>query len=164
MNDKLTVRALTLFSPQRVLHRLRDRLQFAAVWILLGLARALILIAPRGSVARLLGADRPDTASTVGVLSEAQLWRIAKLGRVVRTAADQTPWASECYPQALVARFLLVLRRIPHEVSFGLLRDGDELKAHVWVRAGGYEVTGGDPHHYTEVSHSTWMPGRSAEG
>jgi hypothetical protein len=81
------------------------------------------------------------------------------IGAHVLLAARHTPWRSECYPQALTARALLGLRRIPHRTSFGLRRDEHgELTAHVWVIAGDVAVTGGDGSDYTEVASFLWVP------
>ena len=76
----------------------------------------------------------------------------------VELAAAYAPWRSDCYPQALTARTFLALRRIPHEVVFGVRRDGDALVAHAWVRAGDVEVTGGSGREYTEVGWFSWSP------
>jgi len=68
------------------------------------------------------------------------------IGRVVRLTANYTPWDSNCFPQAITARFLMGLYRIPYIFFFGLLRDPTNpsgMKAHAWVAAGPVPVTGG---------------------
>ena len=69
-----------------------------------------------------------------------------QIGRAVRLAARYTPWDSNCFPQAVVARLLLGLYGIPYALFFGLRRDPDSgaMLAHAWVAAGRVRVTGGE--------------------
>ncbi|MBO9520031.1 MAG: lasso peptide biosynthesis B2 protein [Nocardioidaceae bacterium] len=135
----------------------------------MGLTRLLILCVPFRVVRRLLGFDprgddgHEQSDSPDVLLTPVQRARADRIGLVVQVAAQHTPWRSECYPQALTARILLGLRKIPHRVSFGLRRDGDRLAAHAWVTAGGTPVVGGDGRDYTEVASFVWDPaGRHA--
>lgn len=136
----------------------RDQVRLAAAWSLLGLTRLLILLAPFRVVRRLLGEDRAGHSPDDDTLGELQRARAERIGVIVQVAARHTPWRSECYPQALTARFFLAARRIPHRISFGLRRDGDRLAAHAWVTAGGAPVVGGDGRDYTEVGSYVWTP------
>lgn len=72
------------------------------------------------------------------LLDPAQEARALQIGRLVRMTAVYTPWDSNCFPQAVVARLLLGLYGIPYVLNFGLMRDpaGGEMKAHAWVTAG----------------------------
>lgn len=80
----------------------------------------------------------------------------------MRTAAARTPWTSDCFPQALTARLLLRVARVPHVVTFGLRRDdAGALKAHVWVATGEVAVTGGSGSSWTGVGSFAWAPHRS---
>lgn len=141
---------------------LRDQVRFTAAWFLLGFARLLIVVAPFTVVRRLLGEDR-STAPTgeLPLLDPVEQIRAAHIGRIVEAAAAHAPWRSDCYPQALAARTFLAVRRIPHEVSFGVRRDGAALVAHAWVHAGDVPVTGGNGREYTEVGRFSWTPGSS---
>lgn len=67
------------------------------------------------------------------------------IGRLIAMTSRYTPWDSNCFPQAVVARLLLGLYGIPYALYFGLRRDAEsgELKAHAWVIAGKVAVTGG---------------------
>lgn len=126
-----------------------DRVLFVTTWILLGLARLVLLVMPSGSIGPLLGRAGGEVARALSVDDER---RARRIGRAVTVASGHTPWLSQCYPQALVAHLELSAARIPHCVSFGLRRsDAGELLAHAWVRAGGVSVTGGDPSSYTVV-------------
>ncbi|MBW8752002.1 MAG: lasso peptide biosynthesis B2 protein [Propionibacteriales bacterium] len=127
----------------------------------MGLSRLAILVLPFAAVRRALGEHRAPVASAEDPsppLDEAALLRARRIGATVQLAARHTPWRSECYPQALTARLLLGLARVPHVVSFGVRRDGDALVAHAWVHAGGLTVTGGTGHRYTEVGAFAWAP------
>ena len=118
---------------------------FIPAWMALGASRAVILLVPFRTLAPRLGRTQ-GTAARVPLLSDAQESRAREIGRVVRLAARYTPWTSNCFPQAVVARMLLGLHRIPYAIHFGVTSGhGDApLQAHAWVVAGRVPVTGGD--------------------
>ena len=149
------VRGLLRLSPS-------DRVPFVAAWLLLGAASLLIALLPFRVVRRLLGEDQAHSGATAAdpgpALTPRQCDRARRIGILVAGAAAHAPWRSDCYPQALVGRTLLALRRIPHAVCFGVRRDGDALVAHAWVRAGELVVTGGNGQSYTEVARFVWDP------
>jgi hypothetical protein len=137
----------------------RDQVRLAAAWSLLGLTRLAILLLPFRLVRRALGEHRdPRAGATAAPLDDEALVRAARIGATVQLAARHTPWRSECYPQALTARMLLGIARVPHVVSFGVRRDGGRLVAHAWVHAGDVPVTGGTGQPYTEVGSFAWAP------
>jgi hypothetical protein len=157
--------------PQRLLRRFgrvvrgfvllgpRASARLAAAWTLLGLSRLAILLLPFRLVRRALGEHRDPRAGANEVpLDDEALVRAARIGATVQLAARHTPWRSECYPQALTARMLLGIARVPHVVSFGVRRDGGRLVAHAWVHAGDVPVTGGTGQPYTEVGSFAWAP------
>lgn len=110
----------------------------------LGLARLAIAFLPFRRYARPLGAQSPLDTSPPS-LTAAQLKRAKRIGRVVRSTARVTPWASLCLAQAMVASALLRLCRLPYCVVFGLSPNTgpDLLDAHAWVAAGNAVLTGG---------------------
>lgn len=137
----------------------RDQVRLVAAWSLLGLSRLAILLLPFRVVGRALGEHRdPRSDVPATVPDDLTLLRAARIGAMVRLAAEHTPWRSDCYPQALTARVLLGLARVPHVVSFGVRRDGDALVAHAWVRVADGIVTGATGHAYTEVGSFAWAP------
>jgi len=143
----------------------RDQVRLAAAWSLLGLTRLMILLLPFSVVRRLLGERRdPRVQDSPPALGDDVLAHAARIGATVGLAARHTPWRSECYPQALTARVLLGVARIPHTVSFGVRRDGDALVAHAWVHAGAVAVTGGSGHRWTEVGSYAWTPRNRTSG
>lgn len=120
------------------------RAWFLPVWLSLGLARLLILRVPIRHYAAWLGC-RSDGAPWLPLVEAADEARARAISQVVRLAARYTPWQSNCFPQAIVARFLLRLHRIPHALFLGAApADGRSLAAHAWVAAGPVRVTGGD--------------------
>ena len=114
------------------------------VWLMLGMSRALILTISFKRLAPWIGIHNGQ-APWIPLLDRAQEARAAQIGRVVRLAARYTPWKSNCFPQALTARTLLGLYRIPYGLYFGLANDSStgELQAHAWVATGPVQVTGG---------------------
>jgi hypothetical protein len=121
-------------------------------WLELGLSRALILVVPFRTLAPRLGTAQ-GTAANVPLLTPAQEARARAIGRTIRLAARYTPWTSNCFPQAVVARTMLGMHGIPYAIHFGLTRDGNSaMVAHAWVVAGRVPVTGGHSfHRYTVV-------------
>jgi hypothetical protein len=121
-----------------------SQLWFLPVWLLLGLAKAAILTLSFRRLAGFLG-HSVGVAPWVPLLDPAQQERALRIGRAIRLAAAYTPWNSNCFPQALVARVLLGWYGIPYALYFGLKRTPQphELKAHAWVVAGRVAVTGG---------------------
>lgn len=120
------------------------QLWFLPTWLLLGLAKVIIFtvsfrrLAPRLGVAR--GID-----PWVPLLEPAEEILALQIGRLIRLAARYTPWDSNCFPQAVVARLLLGFYHIPYVIFFGLMREphSNEMRAHAWVVAGRIPVTGG---------------------
>lgn len=114
-------------------------------WLLLGLARLAVRIVPFRRLAASLGGGRDD-APWVPLLAPDQERTALRLGRAIRSASRYTPWSSNCFAQALSARLLLGLHRVPCTVFFGVSRDraSTRMIAHAWVAAGRIRVTGGD--------------------
>jgi hypothetical protein len=115
--------------------------------LLLGAARAALLLAPFRRIAPLLG--RPIGAVTVVPLATPRQIRQARhIGCAIRTAACYTPWESTCLPQAITARIALGISGIPYALYLGVNPSGPEgLVAHAWVCTGLVAVTGGHAFH-----------------
>lgn len=116
------------------------------VFCMLGLARLAVRLLPFRVYARHLGATVAlDTAPPA--LDPAMKPRVKSIGRVVRSVAGVTPWASVCLPQAMVASALLRMLHLPYCVYFGLApkeeaRSAQTLDAHAWVHSGDVVLTG----------------------
>jgi hypothetical protein len=134
-------------------------------WVLLGLTRLMTLALPFGAVRRLLeaggssAASDAESAATPSALSPRAVARARAAGACVSAASRHTPWKSECYPQALTAKLVLLAARIPHTVQFGLRRDeSGQLLAHAWVSVAGTAVVGGPSEGFTVVGSFAWHP------
>jgi hypothetical protein len=122
--------------PELVLLALR-------VYALLIVSRAIITLVPLRRIARYLGTPMVETPSD-GIdpvsarYARRVSWCISKL-------SPHTPTESNCYPQALTARWLLHRRGIPTTFYYGAAFEPGRpaLATHVWLRCGAHVVTGG---------------------
>lgn len=119
-------------------------LWLAPTWLLLGLSRAAILVVPFRRLAPRIGV-RTGVEPWVPLITEEQQARALQIARTVNIAARYTPWESNCFPQAVTARLLLGLYRIPYAFYFGVAQNPEhaEMKTHAWVAAGPVRVSGG---------------------
>jgi hypothetical protein len=132
----------------RKVQSLRRVSGFTLIWlpfivITLALARAAILTFSFKRIAPILG-TKLNTLSTQTHVSPTQLKRAIQISKAVQLGARNVPWVANCFPQAIVARVLLGVYRIPFALYFGLRRDTDteELLAHAWIMSGDRFVTG----------------------
>lgn len=115
--------------------------------VLLGLARAAILIMPFKLYAPLLG-RRQNSADDDFSVTERQRSLARSIGRAVRATAAITPWSAVCLPQAMAAAALLRMAGVPFTARLGLApgaRDprAEPMQAHAWLKTGDLVVTGG---------------------
>jgi hypothetical protein len=128
---------------QRVRHFIsrpwRDQWLFVDAYILLGMARLTINTLKFGTLAKSLGVYGVETPVELPVEHLREARRIAW---AVRTASQYTPWKSNCFPQAITAKYLL--RRLGSTLYLGAaFKARTELEAHAWLRCGQFYVTGG---------------------
>jgi hypothetical protein len=64
------------------------------------------------------------------------------IGRAIGRAARHVPFRAVCLQQAFAALLMLRRRGLVATVQLGLMREGDELKAHAWSHCGEVPVTG----------------------
>jgi Transglutaminase-like superfamily len=64
------------------------------------------------------------------------------IGRAIERAARHVPFRAVCLQQAFAALLMLRRRGLPATVQLGLIREGNELKAHAWSLSGDVPVTG----------------------
>lgn len=122
---------------------LAEKLWFGPAFLLLGIARAALLTVAFRRLAPLLGQGL-QTAALVPLATEAEIVRALHIGRAVRLAANYTPWESKCLAQAMVARVLLGMKRLPYALYLGVSKSGDaNMEAHAWVCVGHAAITGG---------------------
>ena len=126
-----------------------DRWLLLQVFVLLGGARLALRLIPFRRLARQLGRLQTETPPDAPPDHLAQAQRIAL---AVARVSPHTPWTSNCFPQALVAKYWLRRRRIPTTLYLGvaLTKTDDapraEMTAHAWLRCGPLLVTGGRGH------------------
>jgi hypothetical protein len=129
---------------QRLLNFLRrpwrDQWLFVQTYILLGLARLTINTLPFPRLVKHLGTHMAESPAEVSLphLREAQ-----RIAWAVRTASRYTPWKSNCFPQAIAAKYLLRQRGIASTLYLGAaFKARTELEAHAWLRCGPFYITG----------------------
>ena len=115
------------------------------VYVLLLVMRGVIRALPLRRITQHLGVAAQEVPS--GALSPEQLRYARRVGWTIEKLAPHTPTNSNCYPQALTARWLLHRRRIASTVFYGAAFEPGRpaLQTHVWLRAGPLVVTGGSP-------------------
>jgi len=121
------------------------KLWLLPVWVLLGVARAVVLTAPFRTIAAFLGGDQ-GTLAAIPLITPKQHSRALMVSRVVQTAARYAPWDANCFAQAIVSASMLKLFGIPYSIFFGLRRETPPLTgmaAHAWTMSGRIAVTGG---------------------
>jgi hypothetical protein len=135
------------------------RLLLVPAWLLTGMSRFIVLIAPFKYIAPSLGRYHGMSAFTP-LLDEGQAQRALSIGRAVRMASIYAPWKANCQAQAIAARWLLGLFGVPYTVFYGVAKDPVEhMKAHAWVCAGPVQVTGGYAfHEFTVVAVFSNLP------
>lgn len=140
-----------------LVRRGRLALLLVRVYLLLILMRAIITVASLKRITAHLGIPMVETPQQ-GV-SDTQLRYARRVGWAINKAAPRTPTNSNCYPQALTARWLLHRKGIPTTFYYGAAfdRDGTSLEAHVWLRCGPLVVTGGGPSR--RFAPLTWFAG-----
>ena len=123
---------------------LRQKLATPLLVIALGLARAMVLTFPFRVYAPLLGELADDNRATAEPTRK-DANRARRIGKVIETVAQFTPWSSNCLAQAIVASLCLRVLGIAYSVHFGVARKeggGPRMEAHSWVMVGEHPVTG----------------------
>lgn len=92
-------------------------------------------------------------AENVGAEPEADQQLLEQVSTAIAIAANNVPWRSDCFPQALAASMLLQRQGIRSTIHFGVAReDDDQLQGHAWLMSGEFVVTGGSElHRFTEL-------------
>lgn len=120
-----------------------EKAWFFAAYPLLGLARLALLIVPFRQIAPWLGQNL-QTAAITPLATHQQIAQARHIGHAVQIAARHTPWESKCLAQAMVARALLGIKRLPYALYLGVRKEGEAgMTAHAWVYTGRLAVTGG---------------------
>src|SRR6056297_1360132 len=97
---------------------------FLPTWLLLGFARLAILSVSFRRLASRLGSS-VGVAPWLPLLDAREAERARLIGQVIRLAARHTPWESNCFPQAIVAKMMMGVYRLPYCLFFGVRRNAD---------------------------------------
>lgn len=112
----------------------------------LAIARLIVATRPPARVARRFGRPLADGAGAPDEAHTARdAGRAADIGWAIRCAAANVPFRAFCVEQALAARALLDRRAIEAVVHYGIAPpagDSDGMRAHVWAKAAGEEISG----------------------
>lgn len=140
-----------------------DKATLLKAWLLLGYTRAAILATSFKRLSVSLDHYR-EPVKPQTVTSE-QLQTAIRIGYLVASAANHTPWQSRCLVQVFVTQRLLAARNIPGQFYLGVRRgseftdDPTGLSAHAWLQCGDEIVNGAAGHEqYTVVSTFRWFP------
>lgn len=122
----------------RLPHSDRLLLVEAAVW--LGMARLSVMLVPFRRIAPFLGRHMSESTQSIepGYRNLAE-----RISWAVGTASRHVPWKCECLAQALAGKAMLKRRGVGSTLYLGVAKDnGENLKAHAWLRSGDLFVTG----------------------
>ncbi|MFM7022546.1 MAG: lasso peptide biosynthesis B2 protein [Flavobacteriales bacterium] len=64
------------------------------------------------------------------------------IAKALNGVSNYTLWESKCMVQAVSAKWMLKKRGIPSTIYFGVKKEGQELKAHAWLKVGEIVVIG----------------------
>ena len=135
-------------------------------YLLLIVMRGVIAVLPLRWITSRLGVPMLETPK-VGVPAD-QLRFARRVNWAIHRVSPRTPTNSNCYPQALAARWLLRRKRIPTTFYYGAAFDegGSALEAHVWLRCGDLIITGGGAHRrrFAPLSWFADTPGSARTG
>jgi hypothetical protein len=129
------------------------RLDGADKWLLmrasgwLGVARLRLAFTSFQQLSERLSDDAPDTRV------DPHPDFLLRVGVAVRAAANNVPWRSDCFPQAIAARMLLRNAGHASRIHLGVEQGGDgSIAGHAWLTCGDVVVVGGeDLGRYTEM-------------
>ena len=78
---------------------------------------------------------------------------LRRVSFAVSAAANNVPWRSDCFPQAIAARILLNRKGYDSTIHLGVERTGSNTVAgHAWLTCGDTTVTGGEQaDHFAEI-------------
>jgi hypothetical protein len=120
----------------------RHRIRVLEALVALAVARLALLVLPFAWITR--GAGRFGEGG-----ADDRCRRVAKdpvalnVRRALRAAARRLPWRSTCLTKALAGRMMLMRRRTPSTLVFGVAASGQTVSAHAWLMTADGTVCGG---------------------
>ena len=126
---------------------------FTEAWLLLAIARLLLIFLPFKKLAPLLG--KTVTANTNTAHSSVNTLFLQQTSTAIARGCRYAFWRTKCFEQALAAKLILKRRGIVSLLLFGVYKNPDtlQLTAHAWILCNGMIITGGkNLEMYTVVS------------
>jgi len=133
---------------------LKDYFLFAEAWLLLAVARLMLVFLPFKKIMPLLGKRDSNTTSE----PQNHNSTLSAIKLAIMRACGYSPWRTKCFEQALAAKMMLKRRGFISTVFFGVYKDNDssKLNAHAWLQCGEQVLTGGNNlERYTVLSSFT---------
>jgi len=85
--------------------------------------------------------------------------RLGEINRCTENLDKIVPWRIKCFEQAVVMMIFARILQVPVTVYFGLFKDGGEIAAHAWTKAGDRILSGKKGYkYYTPVFHRSYYP------
>lgn len=117
-----------------------DYLLFAEAWLLLAIARLMLVFLPFKKIIPVLGNIQGKDEQSY----RANDSKLLSVKLSIERGGRYSPWRTRCFEQALAAKMMLKRRRFVSTVFFGVCKDGDnKLNAHAWLQSCGQIITGG---------------------
>ena len=117
-----------------------DKLDIIKAFIYMGYFRAFILFIPFNKLRKRMGKIKVESPDEV---EQTDYIKAKRMASIINIVAPKTPWESKCLVQALTAQRMLKSKGISTTIYLGVRKEGNEMKAHAWLRCGEYYVTGG---------------------
>lgn len=124
------------------------------IFTLLIYYRCLLYILPFKAVSAKIG----KTSGFEEPISNASKKTVWYFFRVIKAIRQRTSDRFKCLEWTLTAAYILRLKKIPYILSLGLMKGNKVLKAHSWIKAGGFFVTGHLPGEFTQVGSFYYRP------
>ena len=116
-----------------------DYLLFVEAWIMLALARIVLLLVP---FRKLIGFMKAKSKCGAAVLESTVCQE--QISVAIIRGSRRSPWRAKCFEQALAATMMLRRRNLRSTISFGAAKNCDTFIAHAWVDCYGIRITGGE--------------------
>ena len=118
----------------------KEKFDIIQTFFYTGVYRAFILFVPFNKLRKSMGKHKQESPDKI----DNDTYRTARtIASRVMFVSAKTPWESKCLVQALTAQKLLKNQGISTTIYLGVRKEGNEMKAHAWLRCGDYYVTGG---------------------
>src|SRR5471030_2994559 len=95
----------------------RDLMLFLEAWLLLALARLILIFMPFKKIVPLLGKTEQQNPATD--LKKDCNSSVRKISVAVLRASRYSPWRTKCFEQALAAKIMIKRRRLTSTIFFG---------------------------------------------